>query len=88
MNEDTLNLLWIGAFRYWLGRQTISVHSFCDEIIDGWENIPRQSKGVILRDLKEAVDSDNRDRRRGREVKTLGHDMDRAKWLQVLAAIS
>lgn len=88
MSEDLINMLWIGAFRYWCGRQTISVHSFCDELINEWVNLPYHVKSVIERDLKQAIEDDDRDRELGRECKTLGHDMDRAKWLEVFAAIS
>lgn len=84
MNEDTLTTLWIGAFRYYCGRETIAVHSFCNDLVNEYENIPEQAKSVIKRDLIRAFDDDDRDRAKNREVKTLGHDMDRAKWLEVL----
>jgi len=88
LNEDLKNMLWIGAFRYWCGRQTISVHSFCDEIIKEWGNIPAQAKGVILRNLRDAITSDDRDREENRIVRTLGHNIDREKWLEVFAFIN
>lgn len=88
MNTDTLNNLWIGAFRYYCGRETISVHAFCDDLIKEYGNIPDQAKGVIKRDLIRAFEDDDRDRKKNREVKTLGHDMDRAKWLEVLGVFS
>lgn len=88
MNLDTLNNLWIGAFRYYCGRETISVHAFCDDLINNYEQIPDQAKGVIKRDLLQAFEDDDRDRKRKSDVKTLGHDMDRAKWLEVLGVFS
>ena len=83
MNNFTIATLWIGAFRYYCGRETISVHSFCDGLIKEYVNLPRQARDCIYRDLGRAFEDDNRDRARGREVKTLGHDMDRAKWEEV-----
>lgn len=87
MNNDDKSGLWIGAFRYYCGRMTISVHSFCDLLINEWPNLPHQAKSVIERDLKQAIADDDRDRERGRYSKALGHDMDRAKWLEVWEAI-
>lgn len=88
MNNDDLATLWIGAFRYYCGRMTISVHGFCDSLINEYDNIPEQAKGVIKRDLIEKFADDDRDRAKNRDVKTLGHDMDRAKWLEVLGVFS
>jgi len=90
MNDDTLNVLWIGAFRYYLGRMTASVHSFCDSMIKEYDSIPDQAKGIIKRDLIQAFADD--DRKREKETDhhfyPLGHDVDRAKWLEVLGVFS
>ena len=88
MKQDTLNNLWIGAFRYYCGRETISVHAFCDDLIEEFDNIPDQAKQCIKRDLVRNFEDDDMDRAKNREVKTLGHDMDRAKWLEVLGVFS
>jgi len=88
INEDLTNMLWIGAFRYYCGRTTISVHAFCEELIKEWVNIPNGAQGVIKRDLEEAIRDDDRDRERGSEHFILGHDSDKAKWLDVFTAIS
>lgn len=90
MNQDTLNDLWIGAFRYYLGRMTISVHSFCDSLVKEYDNIPDQAKSIIKRDLIEKFTEDDkaRDKEKDPHFYPLGHDVDRAKWLEVLGVFS
>lgn len=87
MNNDDKSDLWIGAFRYYCGRQTIAVHSFTQSLIKHWGEIPVRAQAVIRRDLKQSIADDDRDRERGSACKTLGHDMDRAKWLEVWGSI-
>lgn len=87
LNEDDSALMWIGSFRYYLGRMTISVSRFCELLKSEWENIPKQAQGVILLDLQEAIEEDDRDRQRGREHKRLGEDADRSVWLNVMKSI-
>ena len=59
-----------------------------DDLIKEFDNIPNQAKQCIKRDLVRNFEDDDRDRAKNREVKTLGHDMDRAKWLEVLGVFS
>ncbi|WP_299073259.1 hypothetical protein [uncultured Paraglaciecola sp.] len=86
--QDRDATLWIGAFRYYCGRMTISVSGFCETMINNIENIPKEAISIIKRDLMEAFADDDRDRGIGNDVKRLGMDCDRQKWLEVLAAIS
>lgn len=88
MSKDDSSLLWIGAFRYFCGRQTISVSSFCDCIIRDMGSIPKCAITVIRRDLREAIKDDDRDRITDDGHRRLGHDCDRAKWLEVFDAIN
>ena len=88
MSLDDLEMLWIGSFRYYLGRMTISVHSYCDTLIKNWDDIPERAQFVIKRDLAEAIQRDDGDRSRGSEHKTLGHDCDSQKWREVMRFIS
>jgi hypothetical protein len=82
------DVLWIGALQYYLGRQTISTHAFCDLLIAEHDALPDQVKLLVLRNLKEAFERDDRDREKERDCFELGHDVDRAKWLNVLSAFS
>lgn len=87
MNDDQLTDLWVGAFRYYCGRATIAVHSFCESLIEQWENIPRRAKFVIIRDLTASIDDDTKARKINDTFLPLGMDMDRKKWLEVAQAI-
>jgi hypothetical protein len=86
--QDRDATLWIGAFRYYCGRMTISVRGFCETMISNIENIPNEAVSIISRDLIEAFADDDRDREVGNAIRRLGMDCDRQKWLEVLAAIS
>jgi len=85
---DDLDMLWIGSFRYYLGRMTISTHSYCDSLMRNWSEIPDRVKSVIERDLLEEIKRDDRDRERGSEHKALGHDCDSQKWREVWKVVS
>lgn len=82
LNEDK-SMLWIGAFRYYCGRMTISVSSFCLMLKQHWHKIPYRAQVVIKRDLNEAIVDDDRDRELGSSSLRLGHDCDRQAWLSV-----
>ena len=90
LNEETLDLLWLGSFRYYCGRMTISAHAFCDALIANIDQLPPYTLSIIKRDLLEKFGDDDRSRLRHprEENQPLGHDADRQKWLDVLAAIA
>ena len=94
MTDSDLCDLWIGSFRYYLGRMTISVHSFCASLVKNWDNIPERAKFVIKKDLLEAIQCDDIDRHHeiytGQlcDRKELGHDCDSYKWRDVYNKIS
>lgn len=79
------------SFRYCLGRMTYAVSDWCEWAVANWDNIPDQSKGIIIRELEEAFTQDDRDHKRFGESSNkyhmfrLGHDCDRAKWELVRA---
>ena len=56
-DDDLLSDLWIGAFRYYLGRATIATHAFAEELTEKWTTIPPRARVVILRDLYSELDS-------------------------------
>ncbi len=88
LSVDDLEMLWIGSFRYYLGRMTISTHSYCDSLIRNWSTIPERARSLIERDLLEEIKRDDRDRERGSEHKALGHDCDSQKWREVWKVVS
>ncbi len=84
LSIDDLDMLWIGSFRYYLGRMTISTHSYCETLMNNFHTIPKRAREVIKRDLAEEILRDDRDRERGSEHKALGHDCDSQKWREVM----
>lgn len=84
---EELEMLWIGAFRYYLGRMTISTHSFCDALMENWLEIPKRAQIVIKRDLEEEINRDDMDRKAERDHCALGHDCDSQKWREVFVVI-
>jgi hypothetical protein len=88
MNDIQTLTLWVGAFRYYLGRQTYAVSDFCDLLIQEWNNLPDKCKGIIQRDLEEAFERDDDHRKDQQDLKyesylPLGMDCDRAEWERV-----
>jgi len=90
MENKDLSLLWVGAFRYYLGGQNIAVHSFCSLLMDEIDagRVPDNAQFVIKKGLLEAFAADDKDQMRGFDSSILGHKVDRSKWLEVLGALS
>lgn len=91
MNNKTLELLWLGAFRYYLGRRTYAVSEFCECLIQNWKDVPDITKRLIQKELEVSFEKDDRMRRDNRcccvEDKAqrslylpLGDACDRAEW--------
>ena len=68
------DVVWIGAFRYYLGRRTYAVSEFVGELIASWSTLPSDTQKLIQRELEKAVS----------ESKT-GDDCDREDWEKVRA---
>lgn len=77
------DLMAVAAVRYCLGRMTYIVSDCADWIIEQWPNISEGAQKTIQRDIDDAFVSDDEERARGKEYKTLGHDCDRAQWDRV-----
>ena len=88
LSIDDLDMLWIGSFRYYLGRMTISTHSYCDSLMCNWGVIPNRAKVVIARDLGDAIKRDDDRRESGDAYRPLGHDCDSQKWREVWKVVS
>lgn len=88
MNEYQMTTLWLGAFRYYVGRMTYAVSDFCDLLIATWPTLPERTRSLIQRDLAEAFQRDDEmrtDERCGAAYYPLGSDCDRQQWLRVRA---
>jgi len=89
LNDDQLCDLWLGATRYFLGRMTIAVSSFCSMLQQQWPGLPERVRVLIQRDIEEAVVRDDAERAETHKIGArffayaLGMDMDRRYWEQV-----
>lgn len=79
-------MIVIGAFRYYLGRMTISVWGFTQWLIKNWSRLDEGTRHIILREIDEAIVADDEDRARPEnsyKIYRMGHDCDRQSWLNV-----
>lgn len=88
MNDQQTLTLWLGAFRYYLGRQTYAVSDFCKLLTQEWDNLDLYTQTLLLKELRKAIKDDDKDRLEGSKFHTLGDDCDRAEWLAVLDKIT
>jgi len=85
MTEDELTTLWLGAFRYYLYRQTYNVHGFCNLLTCHWEALPDELKEFVEHELGDAFTRDDLVRHEeGDHFLPLGTDDDRHEWEQVM----
>ncbi len=85
MTDDETLTLWLGAFRYYLGRRTYAVESFCDMLRATLPNLPERAQLLIVDELDAAFKQDDAARANRSEFKPLGHDCDREQWERVRA---
>lgn len=83
MSEEQILTLWLGAFRYYCGRRSYAVSSFCDLLIAQWPALPERTRALIRRELEEDFECDARARADGLKYLPLGMDCDRAEWQRV-----
>lgn len=82
MSSDDITL-WVAACRYYIGRQTYAVGSFCEMLRKNWEDIDPQARQIIKREVNEAFERDDASRANGESIQWLGADCDRAEWDRV-----
>lgn len=86
MNSEHLTTLWLGSFRYYLGRKTYAVSEFCDILIAQWETIPDRCKALITKELNNAFAKDDEmrsDPACSSICYPLGMTCDRTEWERV-----
>ena len=83
MNNNQLTTLWLGSFRYHLGRKTYAVSEFCELLIQEWANLPEITKTLISKELENTFIRDDMDRAYGQSILPLGMDCDRKEWEKV-----
>lgn len=87
MNESENQTVWVGAFRYYLGRMTYAVDEFCTALVSEWPDLPLLTKSIISRELEKAFAQDDEARKEGREFTPLGAMCDRKSWEKVMEVI-
>lgn len=86
MNDEDMLTLWVGAFRYYLGRRTYAVGLFCDLLRQEWSRLPERTRHLISSELAAAFRSDDEFRERAQNsYLPLGDDCDREEWEKVRA---
>jgi hypothetical protein len=83
LNDEQILTLWLGAFRYYLGRQTYAVSDFCELLRSQWQTLPERTQMLIKRELENTFMRDDEYREKGSRFMPLGHDCDRAEWEKV-----
>lgn len=79
------------AFRYALGRMSTAPSTCADWLVAHWHLVPARTRAIIIRDLEEAFDRDDRFKAHEKNTielknwRPLGHDCDRAQWARVRA---
>ena len=75
--------LIISTTRYYLGRSTISVSCFCDQLIDAWDNLPERVKRIVERDVESEFERTSRETGVSGIPAYIGHKCDHEKWEEV-----
>ena len=83
MSPEEELTLWLGSTRYYLGRMTYAVGSFCDLLIENWLNLHHSTRQIIKRDIETEFERDDEMRQQKSEFLPLGQDCDRAEWERV-----
>ena len=70
----------IVAFRYYVGRMTISACAFASDLAHAWDSLPAGTQSIIQRELEDKFRRDDEARASYDPYLPLGMDMDREAW--------
>ena len=70
----------IVAFRYFVGRMTISACAFASDLAHAWDSLPAGTQSIIQRELEDKFRRDDEARASYDPYLPLGMDMDREAW--------
>jgi hypothetical protein len=97
LNYPDSHMIFIGWVRYCLGRKTYAVSECCDWLRANWANIHPNTQAVILRDIKEEIELDDRTIEMTQEREAQGQestlyrrwdDCDRDEWESLINFLS
>lgn len=77
------DLMAIAAVRYCIGRRTYIVSDCVAWLRQVWPTLRESARAVIARDIREAIEQDDRARADGLSIRYLGDDCDRREWLSL-----
>lgn len=82
--------LFLGAFRYYLGRASYSVSDFTELLARLWDDLDNRTQQLIKEELKAAIHIDEQQRADPSQDGwcRLGHDCDRQSWLDLYNTIN
>ena len=70
----------IVAFRYYVGRTTISAYLFTEDLARAWDSLPAGTQSIIQRELEDKFRRDDEARASHDPYLPLGMDVDRVAW--------
>ena len=70
----------IVAFRYFVGRMTISACAFASDLAHAWDSLPAGTRSIIQSELEDEFRRDDAARANQSPHRPLGMDMDREAW--------
>jgi len=76
---DEVELL-LGATRYYMGRRSYAVGSFCQNLANAWDELSPSLQKLIARDLEDEFRRDDEARENKSEYRPLGDNCDRQSW--------
>lgn len=77
MTNDDLNILFICAFRYALGRSSYVVSEMCDLITANLDIFSDFTKKLFIKEITRALDTNN-----------YGMEMDREYWIRLRTSLT
>lgn len=83
--EYQLSDMVISTTRYYCGRCTGMVSTWCDWLIEWWPQLPEHVRNMVQKDIELEFERDDRIRKSSQDKAKypLGHDCDRASWEKV-----
>lgn len=92
LRPDVESMLWIASTRYYLGRMTADVGTFCALLIGAWDKLDDHTRTIIRRSVASEFERDDRARQLSADPSAtlhhdrrlpLGEDYDRREWEKV-----
>lgn len=87
-HAEGMQLVWLGATRYYIGRMSSATATFCTVLATSWDKLPVGTRKLLRREVEATFDLDDELRAaRSQGLSTgplpLGTDCDRAQWERV-----